>query len=135
MTIIELEFMDLTTPLDIQDFWDENQACEGFATRKPRCAAVFSPDDHWIFEFIRIPSTLRYYHDKDYRDDLHREANQITQAFIGKSFFDEDTWQCSPKRIENLFGCGFEVHEGGTPWFVSVTDDPAEFAKKIADAR
>ena len=129
MAIIEPEFMELTADLDVQAFWDENRICVGFTTQKPRCGVHFSPDDHWLFEFVDIPSTLRYYQDKTYRDALNRQVNQITQTYIGKSFFEEDTWQYSPRRIENLFGCEFEYHEGGTPWFVPVTDDPSEFEK------
>ncbi len=129
MAIIEPEFMELTAALDVQAFWNENQVCGRFTTQKPRCAAVFSPDDHWLFEFLRIPSTLRYYQDKTYRDHLHCQVNQITQEYVGKTFFEEDTWQFSPKRIENLFGCEFEYHEGSTPWFVPVTSDPEEFSR------
>ncbi len=129
MSIIEPEFMELTAQLDLQAFWDEEQLCEDFTTQKPRCAAFFSPDDHWLFEFVKIPSTLRYYQDKVYRDDLHRQVNVLTQEYVGKTFFDEDTWEFTPKRIENLFGCEFEYHERGTPWFVSVTADPDEFSQ------
>ena len=78
---------------------------------------------------MEIPSTLRYYQDKAYRDELHRQVNAITQEYVGQTFFDEDTWEHSPKRIENLFGCEFEYHEGGTPWFVPVTADPDEFSR------
>lgn len=129
MAIIEQEFLALTQKLDVAAFWVENEACQPFTTRKPRCSASFSPDDHWIFEFMQVPSTLRYYQDKVYRDDLHREVNQITQHYVGKAFFDEDTLQHLPKRIENLFGCEFAYHEGSTPWLVPVTDDPDEFAR------
>jgi uroporphyrinogen decarboxylase len=134
MAIIEPEFMELTADLDVRAFWDENRVCKGFTTQKPRCGVHFSPDDHWLFEFTRIPSTLRYYQDKAYRDALHHQVNQITQTFIGKSFFEEDTFQNSPRRIENLFGCEFEYHEGGTPWFVPVTDEPSEFEKILDHA-
>ena len=134
MTVIEPEFMSLTASLDVEAFWEENRLCEAFTTQKPRCAAAFSPDDHWIFEFMEIPSTLRYYRDKVYRDDLHRQINQVTQAYVGMEFFDEDTWEYHPKRIENLFGCEFEYHEGSTPWFVPVTDDPAEFSRVLDEA-
>ena len=96
---------------------------------KPRCAASFSPDDHWIFEFMGVSSTLRYYQDKDYRDELHRQVNLITQQYTGLSFFDQDTWQHSPRRIENLFGCEFAYHEGSTPWLVPVTTDPHAFSR------
>jgi len=128
MPIIEPEFMELTKGLDLESFWAENDICTAFTTKKPRCALAFSPDDHWLFEFMRVPSTLRYFHDKAYRDDLHRQANQILQQYVGKTFFDEDTWVHSPKRIENLFGSEFTYTEGGTGWLSVVTDDPHEFA-------
>lgn len=129
MAIIEQEFLALTSTLDVEAFWQENERCRAFSANKPRCAVDFSPDDHWVFEFMAVPSTLRYYQDKPYRDELHREVNRLTKQYVGKTFFDEDTWQYSPKRIENLFGCEFAYHEGGTPWFVPVTEDPAEFAR------
>ena len=128
MAIIETEFMDLTARLDVEAFWAENEACQAFTPAKPRCSASFSPDDHWIFEFMQVPSTLRYYQDKSYRDALHREVNQVTTQYVGRAFFEEDTFQHSPKRIENLFGCEFTYLEGSTPWLTPVTDDPAEFA-------
>jgi hypothetical protein len=64
MPIIESEFLDLTRDLDLAAFWAENEQCLGFTTEKPRCAVSFSPDDHWIFEFMAVPSTIRYYKDK-----------------------------------------------------------------------
>jgi uroporphyrinogen-III decarboxylase len=131
MPIIEPEFLELTAQLDLQSFWAEDALCRGFTTAKPRCALHFSPDDHWLFEFISIPSTLRYYQDKAYRDALHRQANAVTGQYIGKTFFEEDTWVHSPKRIENLFGCEFAYHEGGTPWLTAVTQDPQEFSRVL----
>ena len=131
MAIVEPEFMELTKNLDVAAFWAENAQCHTFTADKPRCAASFSPDDHWIFEFMQVPSTLRYYQDKAYRDDLHRVVNQITWKYVGTVFFDEDTFQHSPKRIENLFGCEFTYHEGSTPWLTPVTDDPQEFARVL----
>lgn len=131
MPIIEPEFMELTRDLDIAAFWEENERCQAFTTAKPRCAVSFSPDDHWLFEFLKVPSTVRYYHDKPYRDSLHREANRVTLEYVGKAFFDEDSWATSPKRIENLFGSEFAYHEGGTPWLTHVTDDPREFARVL----
>jgi uroporphyrinogen decarboxylase len=129
MPIIETEFLDLTQKLDVEAFWEENERCLVFTTEKPRCALSFSPDDHWVFEFMRVPCTLRYYQDKAYRDDLHIQVNQIIQEYVGASFFEEDTWETSPKRIENLFNCEFAYHEGGTPWFVPVTSDPDDFSQ------
>jgi uroporphyrinogen decarboxylase len=129
MPIIESEFMELTAGLDLEAFWAENDLCEEFTTHKPRCAVSFSPDDHWLFEFMHVPSTLRYYKDKAYRDGLHREVNESTQQYVGKKYFDEDTWVFSPKRIENLFDCEFTYTEGATPWLTPATNDPDEFDK------
>jgi uroporphyrinogen decarboxylase len=134
MSIIEAEFMELTAGLDLDAFWSENRACQDFTTQKPRCALSLSPDDHWLFEFMDVPSTRRYYHDKPYRDKLHRDVNEITQQYIGKTFFDEDTWVHSPKRIENLFGCEFTYTEGATPWLTAATNDPDEFARILDQA-
>ena len=129
MPIIETEFMELTAGLNLEAFWAENDRCEEFTTRKPRCAVAFSPDDHWLFEFMQVSSTLRYYQDKAYRDGLHRAVNAITQQSVGKQFFEEDTWVHSPRRIENLFGCEFTYTESATPWLTAATNDPDEFAK------
>jgi uroporphyrinogen decarboxylase len=129
MALIEPEFMALTSGLDVAAFWAENEACRTFTTDKSRCALSFSPDDHWLFEFVAVPSTLRYYWDKAYRDALHRQVNEITREYVGRAFFDEDSWQHMPRRIENLFGCEFEYREGSTPWLVPVTDDAGEFAQ------
>jgi len=131
MPIIEPEFIELTAGLDVEAWWAENEACLRPGTDKPRCPASFSPDDHWIFEFMAVPSTLRYYHDTDYRNALHAEVNALTLAHVGRAFFDEDTWRTTPKRIENLFGCEFGYHEGSTPWLMPVTDDPDEFARVL----
>jgi uroporphyrinogen decarboxylase len=121
-------------PLSLSQFWIENEACFAFTTAKPRCALAFSPDDHWLFELLPVESTLRYYKDKPYRDELHRQANALTLEGVGKAFFDEDTWETNPKRIENLFGSEFAYTEGGTPWLQHVTDDPVEFARVLDHA-
>jgi uroporphyrinogen decarboxylase len=125
----EAEFLTLTESLDLDAFWEENARCEVFTTDKPRCALSFSPDDHWIFEAVHVPSTLRYYQDKAYRDDLHREVNTMTRRWVGATFFSEDTWEQQPKRIENLFDCDFTYREQSTPWLTPATDDPDEFAR------
>lgn len=131
MAIIEGEFMELTKGLDVDAFWEENARCYAFTADKPRCSAYFSPGDHWIFEFMQVPSTLRYYADKTYRDALHAEVNKITQEYVGRRYFQEDTWEHSPKRIENLFGCEFTYLERGTPWLTPVNYDPLEFARVL----
>jgi uroporphyrinogen decarboxylase len=129
MPIIEPEFMELTRGLDVQGFWAENALCTEFTTARPRCALSFSPDDHWLFEFLAVPSTLRYYREKPYRDGLHRQANRLLCENVGRAYFDEDTWETGPKRIENLFGCEFAYHEGSTPWLMPATGDPLAFSR------
>lgn len=132
----EQEFLDLTGDLDVKSFWQEDELCNDFTTCKPRCGLSFSPDDHWLFEFLDVASTVRYYHEKEFRDALHKEANAITGKHVGRAFFDEDTWEHSPKRIENLFGSEFRYEEHGTPWLQPATNDPEEFARILdrADA-
>jgi uroporphyrinogen decarboxylase len=132
--IIEQAFMDLTRDLDVEAFWEENARCQAFTSDKPRCPLSFSPDDHWVFEFMDIPSTLRYYRDQAYRNALHKQVNRITDEYVGKTFFDEDTWEHRPKRIENLFECEFSYTEGGTPWLTPATDDPDELARILDKA-
>jgi uroporphyrinogen decarboxylase len=134
MPIIEPEFMELTRDLDTTRFWEENELCKNFRADKPRCSLSLSPDDHWLFEFLDVPSTLRYYQDKPYRDQLHCESNRITRQWVGAAFFDEDTWVNQPKRIENLFHCEFTLKEGGTPWLTPETDDPDEFSRFLDEA-
>lgn len=129
MSIIEPEFMELTRGFDPAAFWEEDRSCRAFSTGKPRCAARLTPDDHWLFEFLGISSTVRYYRDKAYRDRLHREANALTREHIGRAFFSEDSWEHEPRRIENLFDCHFHYEERGTPWLMPATDDPVEFSR------
>ena len=87
MPIIEVDFIELTKDLDVDAFWAENARCQAFTVDKPRCSLSFSPDDHWLFEFMQVPSTLRYYEDKDYRDALHRETNRVTHEYVGSGSF------------------------------------------------
>lgn len=132
MPLIEPEFMHLARDLDADAFWAENRLCQRRDEAKPRCAlAGVGSDDHWLFEFLGVGSTLRYYRDKPFRDGLHREANALMWEHLRVRPYDEDTWTTAPKRIENLFGCEFAYHEGGTPWFMPVTADPAEFARVL----
>lgn len=134
MPLIEQDFLDLTADLNLDAFWSENDRSWESTPDKPRCPVKFSPDDHWLFEFLNVNSTLRYYQDKTYRDDLHRQANAITQQYVGQAFFDEDSWEHQPHRIENLFDCVFSYTEGGTPWLTPATNDPGEFARILDKA-
>lgn len=126
MSLFDPEFLELTRDLDPAAFWAENEQCYDFTPNKPRCPLSFSPDDHWLFEFLEVESTLRYYQDKAYRDGLHRQANALLLEYVGRAYFDEDTWETAPKRIENLFGCEFAYHEGSTPWLMPVVPDESE---------
>jgi uroporphyrinogen decarboxylase len=131
MALVEREFLELSKELDVRAFWDENASCEAFSTGKARCAISFSPDDHWLFGFLDVESTLRYYSDKPYRDGLHREANRATVEHLGAAFSDEDTWENSPRRIENLFGSEFVYTEGGTPWLSHLDGDAEQFSRVL----
>jgi uroporphyrinogen decarboxylase len=133
-TALSPEFLALTPNLDLPAFWAENEACFEFTPHKPRCALTFSPDDHWLFEFIPPESTLRYFEDKAYRDALHQQANRYLQEYIGRPYFDEDTWQTSPRRIENLFTTYFTYREGSTPWLTPATDNPQAFERILNEA-
>jgi hypothetical protein len=134
MSLLQPEFLDLCRGFDIDAFWEENRRCAAPGPGRVRCHAKgVGPDDHWMFEFLGGVQTVRYYHDKAYRDDLHRQTNAIMHEHLRVRPYDEDSWRTQPRRIENLFGCEFAYHEGGTPWFVPVTDDPAAFAR-ILDA-
>ena len=132
--VIEQELIDMTQDLDLEAFWEENALCQPFTSDKPRCSLSFSPDDHWVFEFMAVPSTLRYYHDQTYRNELHKQVNEITAKYVGQTFFSEDTWEHQPKRIENLFQCEFSYREGSTPWLTPATDDADEFARILDQA-
>ncbi|MCE9615745.1 MAG: uroporphyrinogen decarboxylase family protein [Lentisphaerae bacterium] len=129
MPILDEEFLELTKDLDIAAFWDENARCRVPTTAKPRCELHLVPDDHWLLEFSAVPSTVRYYRDKPYRDLLHRDANALLTRYVGRAFFDEDTWEHQPRRIENLFGSEFQYTEGGTPWLGHVTDNADAFGR------
>lgn len=132
--ILDPEFLELTRGLDLQAFWEENDRCQEPTPPQVHCPMAFAIDEHWLFEFLPVDSTLRYYQDKAYRDGLHRQANRWTQEYLGRSFFDEDSWQYTPRRIENLFGSQYAYREGGTPWLTPATDNPKEFAHILDQA-
>jgi uroporphyrinogen decarboxylase len=123
------DFLYLTPQLDLAAFWAENDACLENQSDKPRCALEFSPDDHWLFEFVQPIQILRYYQEKEYRDGIHKQANELLLEFVGKPYFDEDSWQYQPHRIENLFDCEFTYTDSSTPWLTPATSDPDEFAR------
>lgn len=104
--------------LDAKAFWAENGLCAGkpFRTDKPRCALSLPVDDHWLIEEMRIPSTLRYYRDGDYRATVNRQCNDRFEAAVGLRPFRETPAPKAILRIEEVFGSHFELTESGTPW-------------------
>lgn len=130
----ERPFYELSAGLDAAAFWEENQRCDRWTTAKPRCSAGLALDDHWLIEFMGVQDTVRYYQDKTFRDDLHRQVNDLIWPFLHLKPFAEDSWQHQPRRIENLFGCWFAYHQGGTPWLVPATADAGEFERIVDEA-
>lgn len=104
--------------LDLDRFWRENAACLGrdFSTDKPRAPLLLPLDDHWLLDEMKVPSTVRFYRDVDYRLELHRQCNDRCQREIGIRPFPEAIPWPPPKRIEEVFGSYQVLTEGGTPW-------------------
>lgn len=127
-------FSELTQGLDLTRFWAENTICQPPAWGGARSPLEIPLDDHWLLGFWGIRDTSRYFFDKSYRDDLHKRTNAITCREIGLALFDEDSWQITPRRIENLFGCEFSYRDDSTPWLTPVTEDPSEFTRILDKA-
>ncbi|HEY65215.1 MAG TPA: uroporphyrinogen III decarboxylase [Caldilineae bacterium] len=105
--------------LDLERFWAENAislSVDCFSTDKPRAAILLPVDDHWLFDEMKVPSTVRYYKDLDYRLELHRRCNDRCQREIGIRPFPEAILWPPPKRIEEVFGSYQVFTEGATPW-------------------
>ncbi len=104
--------------LDALAFWAENDLCTNrpFRTDKPRAPLALPVDDHWLLEEMRVPSTVRYYGDPEYRATVNRQCNDRCQAAIGLRPFAETVQPKPILRIEEVFGARFELTEGGTPW-------------------
>ncbi len=111
--------------MDFATFWRENWESlqKPFSTNKPRVPVSLSMDDHWLFGEMGIPSTVRYYHDLDYREEVHKRCNDRMEAQLGCRHFAEVIPRKSVKRLEEVFGSRQELREGGTPWLESDVKD------------
>lgn len=107
--------------LDFHRFWQENAASlqKPFSTEKPRVAVSLSMDDHWLFGEMKVPSTIRYYQDPTYREELHKRCNDRIEAELGYRHFPEVVPYKDIKRLEVIFGSRQELREGSTPWLES----------------
>lgn len=107
--------------LDLTKFWEENRESlkKPFSTDKPRVPVSLSMDDHWLFGEMKVLSTVRYYTDFDYREEIHKQCNDRIEAELGYRHFPEVVPRKPVKRLEEVFGCRQELKEGGTPWLES----------------
>ena len=119
--------------LDVDAFWAENAEClaKPFRTDKPRAPLTLGLDDHWLLDEIRVPSTVRYYRDAEYRAEINRQGNERCQKEIGFRPFSESVSPPGPRRIEEVMGCRTEILEGGTPWLESGYETPEELSSAL----
>ena len=68
------------------------------------------------------------------QNPFQRRPEAILQQQVGKTFFEEDTWENSPRRIENLFGCEFVYTEGATPWLHPAANEAQDFDRLLEQA-
>jgi len=122
--------------MDWTAFWEENQRCldAGMTRAKPRCALQLPVDDHWLLEEMAVPSTVRYYQDENYLQEVHREANDRLEAAVGLRPFSETRVEfLGPRRVEELLGARWELIEGGTPWLEAGFTEPAALARHLSE--
>jgi uroporphyrinogen decarboxylase len=118
----------MTVQLDLAAFWQENAQCVGkpFRTDKPRAPIALPVDDHWLLDEMKLPSTIRYYRDPEYRARINRQCNDRCEAAIGLRPFAETVQPPAPMRIEEVFGCRIELTENTTPWLEPAVRSPEE---------
>lgn len=111
--------------LDVKAFWEENSKCFGrFSTAKPRVPISFWLDDHFLLEYMQLPSTLKYYKDNEYRKEINKKFNDDMERLLGKRFQNEEIiTNIEPVRFECIMGAHWELSEGGTPWLESDVKD------------
>jgi uroporphyrinogen decarboxylase len=113
---------------DLKKFWQENDEClKSFDTGRPRIPIYYWLDDHFLLEEMKLPSTVRYYEDFEYRKGLHRIINDRLEAVVGRRFYSEDeAEEPVPNRFEVIMGAFWKLIKGGTPWLetnvVSIED-------------
>lgn len=122
---------------DLKAFWEENEKCfKAFSTDKPRVPLYFWLDDHFIFGDMKLPSTIKYYNDSDYRAQINKKHNDVLEKEIGKRFHSEDEEpRLAPNRFEVIMGAYWEMHEGGTPWLESKVQDADDLKELIKRAQ
>ncbi|MEN2984656.1 MAG: uroporphyrinogen decarboxylase family protein [Dictyoglomaceae bacterium] len=124
--IIELD------KFDVQKFWEENDYCLQNFDKKTRIPIFYWLDDHFLFEFLNVESTVKYYNDYEYRLKLHKEANEKLEKVLGRKFYPEDPVEPpSPNRFEVLMGAKYVLTEGGTPWLMSQVEDVEDLKELI----
>lgn len=118
---------------DPKTFWAENELCIGkpFRTDKPRAPIMYWMDDHWLFEEMRLPSTVRYYRDAEYRAAIHRACNDRCEEALGRRFFRETPEPPRVLRIEEVFGAQTIILEGGPPWLEPGVTTPDALRHKL----
>lgn len=107
--------------LDVKAFWEENEKCfEPFTTKKPRVPIGFWLDDHFLLEYMNLPSTIKYYKDILYRNAINKQFNDDMEKALGRRFHNEDYRpELEPIRFEVIMGSYWNLSEGGTPWLES----------------
>ncbi len=133
MPLVGMLNPDMGVPLDLDRFWRENAESSGkpFRTDKPRAPISLGFDEHWLFEEMRLPSTLRYYGDEEFRLSINRECNDRCQEAVGLRPFSESPAPPPVMRIEEVFGSHAELTEGGTPWLQPGVETIDEFRAKL----
>lgn len=121
--------------MDPVRFWQENAESLGkpFRTDKPRAPLTLGFDEHWLFEELGVPSTVRYYEDPEYQVQANRECNDRCEAAIGLRPYSESLPKPGMKRIELLFGSHSVIEEGGTPWLEPGHDHPESLSSKLEE--
>lgn len=119
--------------LDLTAFWAENDRSKGkpFRTDKPRAPLALPFDEHWLFEEMGLPSTIRYYQDKPYQSEINRECNDRIEKAIGLRPFNERISGQPLLRIEQVMGSKIELIENGTPWLEPGVSTIAEMHQKL----
>ena len=127
----ECNFMKIE--LDVKKYWEENEQCmKPFSTDKKHVPVSFWLDDHFLLETMELPSTLRYYKDKDYAIEINKKFNVLTREEIGRTFFPEMRgFEDAPQRFEILMGAKWELREGGTPSLEGDVADAEELEQVV----
>lgn len=121
---------------DVKEFWRENETClEPFSVNKPRVPISFWLDDHFLMEEMSLPSTVRYFSDFGYRQEMNRLCNDKVEKVLEKRFYSEEKIEApSPVRFEVVMGARWRLTEGGTPWLDSEVGDIEDVKRLISRA-